>query len=174
MAYFLAKERDGDVLGSFKAYQEYLKRNQNQFPPGAFMLGTALCYYNANDHRCPHDGRLQTVLITEEDESLETDRRLITMRIKLLGRYGDGHIELFYPEVFRFEFLESPPSNGMGDWRYDEFTVTSQGRVIHEIEWRETEENKEPRWVIEASDVLYSWIPEKPGVAGAGKSFLSS
>ncbi|MBK9071716.1 MAG: hypothetical protein IPL79_12050 [Myxococcales bacterium] len=41
------------------------------------------------------------------------------------------------------------------DWRYDEFRVDAHGRVEHEIEWSGA--NETARWLIVASDVIYSW-----------------
>ena len=45
---------------------------------------------------------------------------------------------------------------GHQDWRYDEFRVTDQGHVLHEIEWNGFLETG--RWLIEASDVIHSWL----------------
>jgi len=46
---------------------------------------------------------------------------------------------------------------GHDDWRYDEFRLADEGHLIHEIEW--WGRGEVARWVIEASDVQFSWYP---------------
>src|SRR5215470_14588922 len=131
MAYYLSKQRRQDVVAAYQRYQQYLRENQSTFPPGGFALATAEWYQNANDHRSPHDARLEHLLITESADS--GGNRTSTIRIRRLGAYEDGHIEFSYPEVLAFN-LEGSTSS-LGDWVYDEFRVSSSGRLVHEIEW---------------------------------------
>jgi hypothetical protein len=79
------------------------------------------------------------------------------MRVRLLGAYHDGHIELTYPRVFAYRF-ETQPRGGHHDWRYDEFRLTEEGHVIHEIEWCGAAIIG--RWLVEASDVHFKWMPK--------------
>jgi hypothetical protein len=47
---------------------------------------------------------------------------------------------------------------GHKDWRYDELRLSDQNTLIHEIEWcgmRDT-----GRWLIEASDLEFRWLPK--------------
>jgi len=64
MAYYLSNERNKDVREAYRRYQEYLRQNKDEFPPSAFALATAEWYQNPNDHRCPHDGWLENLVIS--------------------------------------------------------------------------------------------------------------
>jgi hypothetical protein len=160
VAYYLSKERDADV-GAYRRYQEYLQAHRHAFPPSAFALATAEWYQNANDHRCPHDGWLDTITISEPATGERSENRLTSIRVRLSGAYHDGIIELFYERVFSYSLLSPSAIRGLGDWRYDEFRLRSSGGVIHEIEWAGFGDSEGSRWVIEASDVEYQWIPKQ-------------
>lgn len=167
MAYFLRKERNEDVMVSYRRYQQYLREHEHEFPPGGFALGTAEWYQNANDHRCPHDGWLEAFTISETAGADKT--RVTTMRTRLLGAYHDGYIEFFYPRVFKYTLLSSSSLLGLGrfgqgDWLYDEFRLSSEGHLIHEIEWAGSGEHEGSRWIIEATDVEFRWIADNASV----------
>jgi hypothetical protein len=153
MAYYLSKERSDDVVASYRHYQQYLREHEGKFPPGAFALGTAEWWQLPQDHRCPHDGWLESITISEPAAGERSEKRITAIRVRLLGAHHDGHIELFYPHVFSYQ-LHSPSCGcGLGDWRYDEFTLSKDGRIFHEIEWAEG-----ARWIIEASDIEFQWL----------------
>ena len=42
-----------------------------------------------------------------------------------------------------------------GGWRYDEFTLSDEGLVIHTIEWGDG-----PVWTIKATDLLHEYMPK--------------
>ncbi len=158
MAYYLSDERNQDVVSAYRRYQEYLRQHQNAFPSGAFSLATAEWYQNPSDHRCPHDGWLESVVVAETPNAEK--KRPTTIRTRLMAAYHDGHIEFFYPQVFAYT-LESPGcTGGLGDWLYDEFRLLPNGHVIHEIEWAGFPSVKGSRWLIETSDVQFHWIPQ--------------
>src|SRR5215470_10722994 len=69
MAYFLSNERNKEVVGAYRRYQEYLRQHEQEFPPSAFALATAEWYQNPNEHRCPHDGWLENLIISETVDS---------------------------------------------------------------------------------------------------------
>jgi hypothetical protein len=48
----------------------------------------------------------------------------------------------------------------LGDWLYDEFTLSPDGHIIHEIEWAGFPHDEGSRWIIEASDIEVQWIPK--------------
>lgn len=98
-------------------------------------------------HRCPHDGWLENLIISE---TIDTGKKRATaIRTRLLAAYHDGYIEFFYPRVFAYT-LESPSCvRGLGDWLYDEFRLSPGGNVIHEIEWAGAPGDNGSRWVIE-------------------------
>lgn len=158
MAYYLSEEREVDVAKAYRRYQQYLRDHENTFPPSAFALGTAEWYQNPSDHRCPHDGWLENILISEVPDG--NRKRVTTINIRLLAAYHDGYVEFFYPTVFNYTLLCSSSAHGMGDWLYDEFRLSSEGHLIHEIEWAGFPKEEGSRWIIEATDVEFRWIPQ--------------
>jgi hypothetical protein len=158
MAYYLSNERNQDIVGSYRRYQQYLQEHKCEFPPGSFALATAEWYQDQNDHRCPHDGWLESIVISEAANSKQ--KRLTTIQTRLLAAYQDGYIEFFYPEVFKYTLESVSSTSGLGDWLYDEFRLAQNGHIIHEIEWAGTQSDKMSRWIIEASDVQFRWIPQ--------------
>ena len=156
MARYLSKQRDEDVAGSYRRYQEYLRENQKTFPPGGFALGTAEWHQDANDHQSPHDGWLEHITISEPSSGERQEARFTSARIRLLGAYHDGFIEFFYPQVFRYSLGLEDATCGHRDWRYDEFRLSDTGGLVHEIEWSDG-----ATWIIEASDVEFFWIPRE-------------
>ena len=83
---------------------------------------------------------------------------LPSIKIRLREAYDDGVIELVYPQVFQFN-LSYKGKLGHQNWRYDEFRLADSGHVIHEIEWCGARETG--NWLIEASDVIYTWLPKE-------------
>ena len=159
MAFFLGKQRDEDVVGSYKRYQQYLQEHQHVFPRSAYALATAEWYYNPDDHRSPHDAWLESSIIFEIGQP-DVKTRTLSMRTRLLGAYHDGHIEFTYSKVFAYSLGSESCNRGLGDWLYDEFRLSPEGRVIHEIEWSGFPHGKDAHWIIEAADVEFRWIPQ--------------
>jgi len=149
--------RDDDVAGAFKRYRDYLASSRDSFPPSAFALATSDWYFRFSDHRCPHDAWLDSLSLTEAASGARGEVRMASMRVRLLGAYRDGCIELLYPQVFRYRLSVDDGKRGHRDWRYDELRLSDDGYVIHEIEWYGR--NEIGSWVIEASDVEYKWTP---------------
>jgi hypothetical protein len=115
-------------------------------------------YYDYDDHRCPHDAWLESLTLSEPATGARQEVRTVALHVRLLGSYHDGYIEFRYPRVFRYECQLDPGAAGHRDWRYDEFRLTEEGHVLHEIEWW----GPKPvgRWIIEASDVEFAWHPK--------------
>ena len=157
MAFILSKDRDRDVVAAFHRYEEYLKHQRSAFPLGAYSLATAEWYFDPRDHRCPHDAWLDNLTLSEKATGLRHEIRILTMRIRLLGAYQDGHIELYYPQVFGYGLEIDSVVNGHGDWLYDQFRLNDRGHVLHEIEW--SGPGTSGQWMIEASDVEFAWRP---------------
>ena len=158
MAYFLSNERNKEVVGAYRRYQEYLRQHEQEFPPSAFALATAEWYQNPNEHRCPHDGWLENLVISETADT--NKKRKTTILIRLMAAYHDGYIEFSYPHVFSYSFEAPSSACGVGDWLCDEFRLSPNGHVIHEVEWAGFPNGKGSRWIIEASDVSFRWIPQ--------------
>ncbi len=138
----------------FKKYDEYVEQNQHLFPKNAYELATSDWYYNFSIHQCPHDGWLEEITIREIHCGERQQKRAITITIKLLAAYHDGYIILNYPLVYGYSFKNNEGDNEHSDWRYDEFRVSDSGHLIHEIEWANG-----AHWLIEANDIVYTWIP---------------
>jgi hypothetical protein len=161
MSFILAAQRDKNCVESFARYREYLADSRYDFPQSAHALAVSDWYFDFNDHRCPHDAWLEKLELIEPDDNEHGEMRRLAIRIRLLGAFHDGSIELFYPRVFRYS-LDGPSCvEGHGDWRYDEFRISPSGHLIHEIEWAGKPNEKEARWIIEASDVEFTWIPNE-------------
>jgi hypothetical protein len=165
--YILAEQRDSYALMSegFAEYREYLESNRTRFPVGAFGLATSTWYYDPQDHRCPHDAWLEAATIEEPAKGERHEVRSTALRIRLLGAYHDGHIELLYSNVVRYELGLAVGRRGHGDWRYDEFRLTESGHLLHEIEWSGAVNTS--RWIIEAEDVAFSWQADGSGTTVA-------
>lgn len=158
MTYLLAADgRDDDVAGAFKRYRDHLASSRDSFPPSAYALATSDWYFSFSDHRCLHDAWLESLSLTESASGAPGEIRMVSMRVRLLGAYRDGYIELMYPRVFGYRLSVNDGERGHRDWRYDELRLSGDGRVIHEIEWYGR--NEIGSWLIEASDVEFRWTP---------------
>ena len=159
MTFILSAQRVGPeaMQDGFRRYGEYLAANGDRFPPSAHALATSDWFYNFSDHRCPHDGWLESFSMIEPSSGSRHEQRIVSLRIKLLAGYHDGTIELHYPRVYGYSLGLEDGEFGHHDWRYDEFRLSDRGRLVHEIEWYHAGEIA--RWIIEADDVLVSWQP---------------
>jgi hypothetical protein len=141
---------------SFRRYDAYLAEMKSLFPPSAYALATSDWYFDFQDHRCPHDAWLEEATLTEPASGERNEIRTTALTTRLLGAYHDGHIEFIYSHVFRYE-CRTESTHGHGDWLWDEFRLSSSGQLLHEIEW-----SAGGRWLIEAADVEFRWIPKSP------------
>jgi hypothetical protein len=154
MAFILAAERDRDVAESFRRYRAYVEAERARFPPGALALVTSDWYFDAADHRCPHDGWLQHLVLHETGEGERRQERGLVLEVELLGAYHDLVLTFEYRDVYRYLLDGKAVQEGHKDWRYDEFRIADSGRLVHEVEWCGTSESG--RWLIEAGDVVYT------------------
>lgn len=160
MSFILTAQRHaspGAVTDAFRRYRAYLEARRSDFPPGAFALAASEWYYDAGEHRCPHDAWLESVTIEEPATGARLENRTVAIRIRLLGAYHDGRIELYYPRVYSYRLELGDGEQGHCDWRFDEFRLNDEGHLLHEIEWAGLCETS--RWMIEASDVEFTWHP---------------
>jgi hypothetical protein len=158
MTFLLSEDgRDDDVLRAFRRYREYVESAKDFFPPSAYALATSDWYFNPEDHRSPHDAWLESLHLTELSSGRRHASRALSLRLRLLGAYHDGYIELLYPRVFAYRLNVEDGEMAHRDWRYDELRVSDRGRLLHEIEW--CGPTATGRWLIEASDVQLQWVP---------------
>ena len=162
MTFILGSQRMdvGSVVAAFDEYRRYLESYRGRFPPSAWALATSDWYFDFTDHRCPHDGHLQSVKIKELEGAPETGGKLVSIKVHLRGAYGDGDIEFRYPRVYSYRLTLFKDYNygsrhGHADWLYDEFRWADERRVMHEIEWAGAADTA--HWFIEASDVIFRW-----------------
>jgi hypothetical protein len=159
MAYILTKDRPNNSheewQAGWSAYCIYLESVKGQLPQAAYEFATASWHYNFEDHRSPHDGWLEEVVIRESASGEREEKRSLEIVVRLLAAYHDGHIKLKYSGVQSYS-LASGLRNGSGhrDWLYDEVRLSEQGRVLHEVEW-----TGGGLWHIECDDVSCQWMP---------------
>lgn len=158
MTYLLSDDgRERDVIGAFRRYRQYILSKQTAFPQSAYALAASDWYFDFTDHRCPHDAWLKSCELTEIGQGERRQDRTLSLKLRLLGSYHDGHIEIFYPRVLAYSLNAEPRCGGHCDWRYDEILVSDRGNALHVIEWGGPQPTG--RWQIEASDIEYRWIP---------------
>ena len=152
--FILSQQRLSDELNFFASYAKYLEENQNKFPRGALKLATSEWYFNPMTSGCPHDGWLEKLNISEPASGERSEIRKVEIHIELLGAWHNGKIFLDYSNVLTYQFNGPKIGEGHGDWLYDEYRVSDEGDLIHEIEWADG-----AHWLIVAEDVAYDWLP---------------
>lgn len=157
MSFILSAQRDVNPAGSFDRYAEYLAATRHRFPPGALNLIDSDWYFGFDDHRAPHDSRLQEILISESRPDDVDAPPGVMILVRLLGAYHDGVIELSYSGVASYSLHTPDLARGHCDWCYDEFRISESDHLIHEIEWCGATDTG--RWLIEAKDVHHVWHP---------------
>ncbi len=161
MTYILSAQRHLDdieeVRRHWRRYEQYVRDNQAKFPPGAYELATSGWYYGCQDHRAPHDAWLESAVFEEPSQGDRNEVRHLSLQLTLLNAYHDMWIEFRYPRVHSYSIQSSQSGGGHGDWLYDEFRLSEEGHLIHEIEWAGKTFSEGPRWLIEASDVVVSF-----------------
>ena len=155
MSFILAKTRDIDPKAAFYEYKKYLHKVKDIFPPSAYELATSEWYFDPNDHKCPHDAWLEEINIFEPSQGERNEVRKVSIKIKLFGAYQNGFIEFYYSQVFSYRLTSLQIDTGHHDWRYDEFRLSENGRLLHEIEWSSLA--GKDCWLIEADDVHFKW-----------------
>lgn len=157
--------RDGppspaQLVRRFETYKQYLESIRLQLPHSALQFAIADWHYDSTDPRCPHDAWLESLLVSESAIKERPENRGVTIQIRLLGAYHDGHIELSYRDVRAYTLHSTiitqpiPTNGGHGDWLIDEIRLSERGNVLHEIVF-----SHESHWIIECSDIEYRWMP---------------
>jgi hypothetical protein len=90
-------------------------------------------------------------LVHETASGSRQENRQSHIKLRLLGAYHDGHIEIEYLNVRRYSIGCEFPAHG--DWGIDEIRLSDSGAVVHEIEIGATV------WLIECEDIRYVWLP---------------
>ena len=160
MTYILSAQRyledEGEAQRLWELYHRYIRDNKATFPPGAFALATSDWYYGFDDHRAPHDAWLELATFEEVATGERNEVRQLSLKLRLLGAYHDKWIEFYYPKVFSYTMSSEACALGHDDWLYDEFRLSPEGHLLHEIEWAGKGNSNGSRWLIEASDVQFA------------------
>jgi len=159
MAYILTRDRpqnsDEEWRDGWSAYCAYLESVKDQLPHSAYALATAPWHYDFSDHRSPHDGWLESLMISEPASGARKEIRSVEIVARLFAAYHDGHIELKYSNVHSYSLASSVADGpGLGDWLYDEIRLSERGHILHEVEW-----SRGGLWLIECGDIAYEWVP---------------
>jgi hypothetical protein len=141
---------------SFERYREYLEEHKARFPPSAYELASSEWYFSLADPRSPHDSSLEDLEVSERGKG-PSDARTINIRVRLRNARQDRYLDFHYPRVFAYRLQLADGILGHRDWRYDEYRLSDEGHVIHEVEWYGPGEVG--RWVIVASDVHLTHRP---------------
>ncbi len=157
MAFVLFKDGAQESVTAFvaawKKYRAYLAEVAEQIPQSARDFALADWHHNFKDSRAPHDAWVDQVLVYELATGDRQEERQCCIKLRLLGAYHDGYIEIEYINVNRYSLGSEYSSHG--DWRFDEVRLSENGDVLHEIEIGGT------TWMIECEDIRYSWLPMK-------------
>ena len=159
MTYILLKDRPNNSYeewqAGWSAYSAYLESIKGDLPQSAYEFATALWHYDFRDHRAPHDGWLEEVVVREPASGERKEERSLEIVARLFAAYHDGFIELTYSDVQNYSLASGVTrGGGHGDWLYDEIRLSEHAPVLHEIEW-----SSGGLWLIECGDVAYKWLP---------------
>ena len=156
MAFVLLKDGTQDstdsFVGSWRRYREYLASIADRLPAAARDFALGEWHHDFSDHRAPHDSWVESVQIYETASGERKEIRQIQIKVRLLGAYHDGYIEIEYKNVAQYSMASDYPNHG--SWLYDEVRLSDTGSVIHEVEIGGS------TWVIECEDIHYIWLPE--------------
>lgn len=156
MAFVLRKDGSQDsheaFVESWRRYREYLASISEHLPASAREFALAEWRHDFRDHRAPHDAWVESINIFETATGERQEIRQTHIKVRLLGAYHDGHIEINYVNVFGYSIGSACKSHG--DWGYDEIRLSDGGNVLHEVEIGSA------TWVIECKDIHYVWHPK--------------
>jgi hypothetical protein len=151
------------------SYYRYLESVRERLPPAAYAFATADWHYNTGDPRCPHDAWIDELTLHRVPSLRVFNRKQrqqhkLEIRVRLLGAWHDGFIELVYQGVHKYTLADD------SDWLYDELQLSDEGLVVHEIRWASG-----ARWRVECADIMYDWQPfaDKPDEESTSSSIPS-
>jgi len=149
---------------SIAGYLAFLELNRERIPNSVYEFANADWHYNTMDHRCPHDAWLESLEIKEISTEGEKRSRSNSIYLILLGAYHNGKLHLSYDGVtnYSFErntssddpFLESIFRNGHGDLLVDEFSMSEENEMIHNLSF-----SNGVTWKIQFRGFSFEWIP---------------
>lgn len=157
MAYILTRDLAGIDHIAFKRkfdeYFSYLKSVKEKLPQEVFDFAMASWHYDFSDHRCPHDSWVEYLNIIELSSGERRRNREIEIKVRLLGAYHDGYLDLIYKGVQTYA-LAKKDGTWHGDWHRDEIRLSEEGLVLHEVDFIGGD-----HWIIVCRNIEYKWIP---------------
>ena len=142
------------------AYQDYLRSIRDRLPAHVYDFATRHWRGDFDLRRDLHDSWVEELTIREPASGQRNESRELEIRVRLLGPYHDGRIEMMYSRVEYYR-LETPTEFGFplvdpshGDWLVDEVRLSERGHILHEIEF-----SSGSHWIIECHDLRYAWLP---------------
>ncbi len=138
------------------AYREYLWQNKDKFPPDLFEWIICGLYYDFDSHLWPHDAWLESFTFKERATSERDEIRKLGLEVKLLCACSDHYITLTYSNIRSYKLSGIDMHSGFMlnchcDWIMDEYRISKNGLLIHEIEW--AGHKTTARWLIECEDI---------------------
>lgn len=124
---------DGYAMDS-SGYPAYVAQVRHRVPADALSFMNAPWHYAHRDERCPHDARLQKLVVLEFEEG---ELRASGIEIHLAGAYGN-RLLLSYSDVQSYSVEKTKSEwpagdRSHGDWLVDEVLVLDDGFLSHEI-----------------------------------------
>ncbi len=140
------------------AYKQYLESIRRRLPESAYAFATTAPFRRDGSL---HDAWVETCTISEPSSGERSQIRHAEIRVRLLGAWHDGYIELRYRDVRRYSLVAprlSPRTEwAHGDWLVDEVRLSEDGLVEHEVVF-----STRSRWLIECVDIEHEWRPRGP------------
>ncbi|MEQ1761983.1 MAG: hypothetical protein ABL984_02440 [Pyrinomonadaceae bacterium] len=139
-----------DIKGTFESYKRHMEILRDRMPAKAFEFASASWHYDDGTIGL-HDSWIESVVLREIAEGEHREIRSLEIDVELLGAYHDRVINLHYTGVREYDLSKQSETHGHGDWLTDEFDLTDEGLVIHEVHFANG-----GSWRIVCKDVEFS------------------
>lgn len=159
MKYLVFPSSDPQTASAvWRSYREHVARIEPRLPSRVRSFASQEWYYDPNDHRCPHDAWLESLTVSDSKANLKSgDNLKVDITVRLLGAYHDRALIFGYTDVRSYQLcgtIGNAAEAWHGDWLVDEFNVTNDGFVTHEMQW-----SSGSTWYFESRDIEFSDFP---------------
>ena len=120
-----------DVSKQWEMYYSYLDVFLHRIPSSISSLIVSNDYYNPKSVFSPHDSWLESLIVEVKSSGNRSEFRTTDIKVKLLGAYHDRYLYFIYKNVFSYSQTVSQVNPG--DWLYDEYQLSTNDKIIHEI-----------------------------------------
>lgn len=94
MVFILGKDRSekaqddpGQLNARLVAYREHLESIRDNLPVAAYEFAIAEWHYDPQNHQCPHDAWVESLVIAEPSSGKRREKRSLEIHLRLLGAY---------------------------------------------------------------------------------------